>query len=366
MAARALSQPSRASCAECSRSLLFQLNPSPRPSMGIPICSNMRCSPKRAGHLHELKIRTALPRPVSAQRQAKGRRAFALAVAGVDDDQGPALALGSFVAFFGGAVSICMGFLKQVGFQERAGAAGQPLMFHLPDDNPVIEHCLQRAVVAGSCAAPWCCRRPPASTAASSACSAIDSSCNTLTTVQPLRHQAAHQQQPVGLVGRVEVGQGSSISSTGGVHGQGARQQHALALAAESWPSGRSRQAQACVAQRGLGGGVVGRAGRLQPALVRQAAEQATSSTVRSSAAASFWPSQPSGGRVRAGQSDRNGPPKSPARSAPPAASQHLEQRGLARTVGADDAGPAAVPEHRAKCRAIWSVFRCQRNSWAH
>jgi hypothetical protein len=42
------SQPSRASCAERSRSWLFQEKPSPRPSIGMPSCSNIRCSPKRA------------------------------------------------------------------------------------------------------------------------------------------------------------------------------------------------------------------------------------------------------------------------------------------------------------------------------
>ena len=44
----ARAQPSRASSAEWSRSRLFQLKPSPRPSIGMPSCANSRCSPKRA------------------------------------------------------------------------------------------------------------------------------------------------------------------------------------------------------------------------------------------------------------------------------------------------------------------------------
>ncbi|CKS84319.1 Uncharacterised protein [Mycobacterium tuberculosis] len=48
IAAFAFSQPSRASWPERSRSWLFQLNPSPSPSIGMPICSNIRCSPNRA------------------------------------------------------------------------------------------------------------------------------------------------------------------------------------------------------------------------------------------------------------------------------------------------------------------------------
>ena len=38
----------------------------------------------------------------SAKGQTKSSRAFALAVAGVDDDQAAALALGFFIGFFGG------------------------------------------------------------------------------------------------------------------------------------------------------------------------------------------------------------------------------------------------------------------------
>jgi len=48
-----------------------------------------------------------------AQRQAEGGRALALAIAGVDDDQAPAFALGFFVAFLGGSsFDLHRGFLK--------------------------------------------------------------------------------------------------------------------------------------------------------------------------------------------------------------------------------------------------------------
>jgi hypothetical protein len=56
----------------------------------------------RAGHFHELVNLDRLAAPMRAQRQAEGGRALALAVAGVDDDQAAALALGLVVAFLGG------------------------------------------------------------------------------------------------------------------------------------------------------------------------------------------------------------------------------------------------------------------------
>src|SRR6218665_1131561 len=110
MAARALSQPSRANWAECSRSLLCQLKPSPRPSLAMPICSNERCSPNRAVvTFMNWKIFTALPRPWA--RTARPKAAVLLPL------PSPALTMSSprrspvaFAWCFSvGGDSICMG-----------------------------------------------------------------------------------------------------------------------------------------------------------------------------------------------------------------------------------------------------------------
>jgi hypothetical protein len=60
----------------------------------------------RVGTFMNWKILHGLAPAMGAQRQAKGGRAFALAVAGVDDDDAAALALG-----------LVVGFLRWVGFQ---------------------------------------------------------------------------------------------------------------------------------------------------------------------------------------------------------------------------------------------------------
>jgi hypothetical protein len=53
---------------------------------------------------------------MSAQSQAKGRRAFSFAVAGVDDDDASALAFWLVVGLLGGWVSMCM----VAGFRVRS------------------------------------------------------------------------------------------------------------------------------------------------------------------------------------------------------------------------------------------------------
>src|SRR3989344_4519273 len=77
----------------------------------------------RRGHLHELEDLHSLAPAMGAQRQAKGGRAFALAVAGVDDDEAPAFALGFFVAFFGRRGFDLHGVdsFREAGHHRRAG-----------------------------------------------------------------------------------------------------------------------------------------------------------------------------------------------------------------------------------------------------
>ena len=86
--------------------------------------------------------------------------------------------------------------------------------------------------------------------------------------------QAPDQQQPVGLVRRVEVGQRLVHQQHIGIHRQRPGQQHALAFTARQFT-------QAAVpplpgmggAQGGFNGSMVGHAGRGQPGLMRQAAQ---------------------------------------------------------------------------------------------
>jgi hypothetical protein len=144
----------------------------------------------------------------------------------------------------------------------------------------------------------------------------------------------------------VEVGQGLVHQQHLGLHGQGAGQQHALALATRQL----RQRAVAPVpglrgAQRLLHGGMVGSTWRGQPGLVRQTAQHGhvIAGEVVGRAFVLSQPGQLAGAFARGDLRQRaaqqlhfalHGCVRQQAR-------QHLEQGGLARTVGADNAGPA-------------------------
>jgi hypothetical protein len=159
----------------------------------------------------------------------------------------------------------------------------------------------------------------------------------------PAGDQLAHHAQPVGLVRQVEVGQGFVHEQHLRLHGQRARQQHTLALATGEL----AQRALAPVpglrgAQRLLHRGVVGRAGRRQPGLVREATEHGDvpGAQVFGRAFALPEPGQlPGPLPARQGLHRRAEQPHLAGVRQQPA--QRLEQRGFARAVGPDDAGPA-------------------------
>ena len=162
-------------------------------------------------------------------------------------------------------------------------------------------------------------------------------------------HVGAHHAQPVGLVGRVEVRQGFVHQPDGRLHGQQARQQHALTFAAR-------QGAQAPVAQRpdlrGLqrraGGGVVGGGRRRQPGAVRQPPQQrhVVGTQVFGTGFGLAQPGQLAGAFAR-----RPLPQRPPGQRDGPLrvqqAGQHAKQGGFARAVGPDDGRPAACGQRQ-------------------
>ena len=163
-----------------------------------------------------------------------------------------------------------------------------------------------------------------------------------------LRHQAAHQRDPVGLVRRVQVGQGFVHQHHVGLHRQQPRQQNALPLAARK----RAQWAALPVPGLGLAQGalhrrVIGRAGRCQPGLVRQAAQQGHvvhREVVGAgfSGAALRQPGQGAGALAR-GHARHGLAVQQHLALVRQHARQRTQQGGFARAVGADDAGPAAA-----------------------
>ena len=158
--------------------------------------------------------------------------------------------------------------------------------------------------------------------------------------------QRAHGLHPVGLVRWVEVGERLVHQQQLGLDRERARQQHALALAAREL----AQRPLAPVpglggAQRAFHGGAVGRVGRGQPALVRQAAEHrdVVDQQVVGRALARHALAQPrESPRALACRQLRGGLAEQAQLAAVrEQARQHLEQGRLAGAVGADDAGPA-------------------------
>jgi hypothetical protein len=167
-----------------------------------------------------------------------------------------------------------------------------------------------------------------------------------------LRHQRAHQRQPVGLVRRVQVGQGLVHQQHLRLHGQRAASSTRWRSPPDSSPRRRSRQSQACVARNACSTPRGRPPGRGQPGLVRQAAQHG------------HVP-----GRQVVGARFRSGPARTAPRALAPRQSRQrlaqqlhlphwwgsrpasgLEQRGLAGAIGADDAGPAAGRQAAMPC----------------
>ena len=176
-----------------------------------------------------------------------------------------------------------------------------------------------------------------------------------------LGDQGLHAFEPVGLVRRVEVGQGFVHQQHAGLHGQGARQQHALALPARETAHAAHAPVPALgLAQRLLHSGMVCLAGRRQPALVRQAAQHDHV----------LDPHVAGHGLVLAQPGERAGPfARTPL---PQRAAQELhlalharagfhackgaQQRGFACAIGADDGGPAAGGQGQAQAAQDLSI----------
>ena len=157
-----------------------------------------------------------------------------------------------------------------------------------------------------------------------------------------LGHQLLHHRQPVGLVRRVQIGQGFVHQQHLGLYGQGTGQQHALAFT-----SAKLAQAAAAPAP-GLGGlqsllhgGMVGGAGRGQPGLVRQAAQHGHVPH-RQIVGTGFVLTQP--GQQTGALAVRYAMQRAAQQTDLPLvrqqASQAFEQGGFARTIGANNTGP--------------------------
>jgi hypothetical protein len=370
MVARAFSQPSRASCAERSRSWLFQLKPSPSPSMpllrsaprgGWPALGAARrrrsartCGARRSArrHLHELEDLHRLAAAVGAQRQAEGGRALALAVAGVDDDQTAALALGLFRrAWLAG-----WGFdLHVSGPSGRCSAAApptaRPAAWH---GDAVVEHLLPaRGGWRGRRRRPGGPRGPAPSPPGRRRAAPCVISCSTLTTVLPCATRLRTSASQSAWCGGSRLASGSSISSTSPAPPArapaaraGARRPRAAQRRHAPVPGLGGAQARSTAAwSAGLGGASQAWCGR-RPSM-------ATSYTVRSSALAFVLPQpgQRAGALARLGQRASGGPSSAPRRRCGSSPASALQQGRLARAVGADDAGPAAARQRRS-CRA--------------
>jgi len=150
--------------------------------------------------------------------------------------------------------------------------------------------------VAESAQCAWCTTQPPCMMTMVSACSAMVIACNTLTTVVPASAKELRHAQPVGLVRWVQIGQGFVHQQNLRLNRQCTRQQHPPALAARELRQGPKAPVPGLRGtQRTLHSRHVPRAGAAQPrSRGCRRPSNATSSTVRSSGAASFWPSQAS------------------------------------------------------------------------
>jgi hypothetical protein len=323
MVARAFSQPSRASCAERSRSWLFQLKPSTQPLDGavpprsaaarvaaprggwpalgtarrraeLPLCQPFERSvlaEARRRHLHELVDLHGLAAAVCPQRQPEGRRALALAVAGVDDHDAAALALGLLVGFLAGrCFDLHVRVLQRVHLRQH-----HPLPVEFVHRHAVVEHRFQRAVRglvgAGALVRDAALRHHHHFVGVQGHADFVQHADHGLA----VSHQGLHDVQPVGLVRRVEVGQGFVHQQHLGLHRQGAGQQHALALAARQLAERSGAPVPGLGgAQGALDGGAIGLTGGLSQAWCGRRPSMATSHTVKSSPLASFCPSHDS------------------------------------------------------------------------
>ena len=206
------------------------------------------------------------------------------------------------VAFLGGWGFDLHGVPSEFSTPGHAGAAAPATARpHAVDGDALVKHLLQRGAWRRPARRRGGAGGPAATTARSSACSAMESSCSTLTTCSP-RHQVAHQRSQSAWCG----GRGWP----GFVHQQhlactasSARQQHALALTARAGQRLPRQSRPGCCA--GLfDGAVVGGAGRLQPALVRQAQHHHVPRSGRRRRLRS-GPARPGAGRCRAGARQR-------------------------------------------------------------